>query len=136
MNYDPITGIITNKFGKTLKSKDKDGYIIVRFEKRQIPAHRVGWFLLFGTWPNNQLDHINGIKDDNRLSNLREVTPRENQQNRLSHRNGRLPGTTYFKRINKWVAQTSIDSKQYHIGCFDTEKQAHEAYVNFLKEKT
>ncbi len=133
MKYFPKTGVFLNKYGKKLNSYDKDKYLIVRYNKRQLMAHRVAWYLYYKEWPKGQIDHINGVRDDNRLSNLRVVTQRQNQQNRATHRKGRLSGTTYLKKIKKWVAQIQIDGKQKHIGCFCTELEAHEAYIKIVE---
>ena len=75
------------------------------------------------------VDHINGNSLDNRRTNLRTVTNRENQQNRTVHREGRLCGCTYRKRIKKWEAQIRINKSQKHLGYFKTEIEAHQAYM-------
>lgn len=59
-------------------SLDKDGYLIIKFFGRQIKAHRLAWYLHYGHWPINVIDHINGKRADNRICNLRDVTQKEN----------------------------------------------------------
>ena len=90
--YDPATGEIFRRDGgflpdrkMTLKT-DKHGYAVIRFKfagyRHSVLAHRLGWLLTVGVWPH-QIDHINGVPSDNRLSNLRETTSSLNQQNVL-----------------------------------------------------
>lgn len=78
------------------------------------------------------IDHINGNSLDNRKSNLRICTHRQNQQNRYTHRAGRLVGATFKK--GKWIAKITYDNKIKYLGRFKTEIEAHEAYINALKE--
>lgn len=58
-------------------SYDKDGYLILKIKSRQFKAHRVAWLLNYGTFPSTELDHINRIRTDNRIENLRECTRRQ-----------------------------------------------------------
>ncbi|WP_139412051.1 HNH endonuclease [Aeromonas veronii] len=81
------------------------------------------------------IDHINGRRYDNRPENLRVVTARQNQQNHASHRSGRLVGTTFYKAAGKWRSQIKVDGKIVHLGLFDTEQIAHEAYLAALAEQ-
>lgn len=87
---------------------------------------------IYGVWPSKQIDHINGIRHDNRLVNLREVSYRVNQQNLSYHREGRLVGATWNKRQEKWVAQIKLHGKQRGLGSFASEQEAHEAYLYAL----
>lgn len=82
--YDPETGHINHKTtgGPPDGWLSADGYRMVRIAHRVIVAHKVAWFLHTGAWPTGQIDHINRIRGDNRWANLRQVTPKENAQNR------------------------------------------------------
>ena len=79
-----------------------------------------------------EVDHVDGNRANNQLENLRIVTVRQNQQNRHKHRNGKLVGASYHKRNKKWVAKIVIEGKQKHLGYFESEQLAHEAYVATL----
>jgi len=80
------------------------------------------------------VDHINGNSLDNRKSNLRIVTNRENQQNQNIHRSGRLCGCYYRKDRKNWYSRIHVDGTRKHLGCFKTEYEAHQAYMNAYNE--
>lgn len=107
----------------------RDGYRRVSIFDTRYLLHRLAWLISLGTWPSSEIDHINGKRDDNRLENLREATPAENSQNR-SHKSVRgLLGASWFKRDNNWRATIKINKKWTYLGYFDTEQEAHEAYL-------
>lgn len=62
-------------------SFDKDGYLIIKIKGKQFKAHRIVWLLHYGHFPKMEIDHINRIRTDNRIENLRECTRLENIQN-------------------------------------------------------
>lgn len=66
----------------TLKEPHPAGYSFGTIRGWAVTAHRVAWVLYYGKWPTHQIDHINGIRNDNRISNLRDVTQSENMRNR------------------------------------------------------
>lgn len=80
------------------------------------------------------VDHINGNSLDNRKSNLRIVTNRENGQNKKIHRSGKLVGCSYHKRRKKWEAQIRVDKNRKSLGYFKTEHEAHQAYMKAYNE--
>lgn len=110
------------------------GYVCIHYKDTIYFAHRVIWFMHYGVWPKKQLDHINGNRSDNRIENLREVSNQTNQLNGKKHRQGHLQGTTYIKREDKWAAQIGTGKKRIWIGRFRTQKEAHDAYLEKLKE--
>jgi hypothetical protein len=89
-HYDPEEGIFTRKLstssnarvGDIAGSKNSDGYIQIMINKNLYYAHRLAWLYFYGKLPIYIMDHINGIKDDNRIVNLREVTRQDNNQNK------------------------------------------------------
>ena len=130
------------KDGHRLKRKlvknvanSSNGYCLVGFNGRKVAYHRIIWILLNGDIPAGmQIDHIDGNRINNDIDNLRLVSHRENGQNRVEHRNGRLVGCTYCKRGHKWGAQIRVNGKNKFLGYFDTEQEAHEAYLKALTE--
>lgn len=135
--YVPETGKLLWK--KNLKEagynkySGNNKYRNVFFLKRNYASHRIIWLLVYGEWPKLDIDHINGNGFDNRIENLREVSVRENSQNRKVHRNGKLVGCSYRKDCKKWQALCYVNGKLKHLGYYDTEQQAHNAYMFYLK---
>lgn len=81
-SYDPLTGLISRVDRKNSQgSLDKDGYLIIKIKRHQYKAHRIAWFLYYGVFPLFEIDHINHIRNDNRISNLREVDRATNNRN-------------------------------------------------------
>lgn len=101
------------------------GYRQVRLNKRLYSESRLIWLWVYGVLPKNEIDHINGIRDDNRIQNMRDATRAENVRNQGS-RGPNLKGTS--RRKNRWIAQIGANYKRIHLGVFDTEREAHAAY--------
>lgn len=82
-DYNPITGIISRKDRKKgLGHYDSYGYLKIKIKGKSFMAHRIAWFLYYGEMPQKEIDHINGDRSDNRISNLRVVSRYENNLNR------------------------------------------------------
>ena len=81
--------------------------------------------------PDKNIDHINGIKTDNRICNLRDISQRENTSNRDVHRNGHLCGTSLNKKKKRWQSRFRIGSRKIHVGSFSSQEEAHIAYILF-----
>jgi len=140
--YDPITGVITwiwhhnkshlHRIGTKAGSIDGKGYSHINFDGKFYRSHRVAWFLYYGEWPKGVIDHINGDKLDNRITNLRDTTLLGNSLNRSSNKNAvsKLKGVSRHTH-GRWQAQTKVNGKSYHLGLFDTEAEAHKAYCDF-----
>jgi hypothetical protein len=134
--YDPETGVMRwkrdngrcNPKGKLIGHKNKKGRIEARFKGKSYLCHRIAWAIGHNTLDVPPiLDHINGNPSDNRLCNLRAATSQQNMFNTKSRRKG-LKGASFRKRSNKWISQIRFCGKQKHLGYFDTEIEAHEAY--------
>lgn len=113
------------------------GYRRLRLIGKNYLVHRIIFFLEYGFCPEI-VDHINGNKSDNKISNLRAATKRENNLNTYRRRQGKLAGATLVrqKKTNKWSAFIGINGKSKHLGNFFTEKEAHDAYMKELNKIT
>jgi hypothetical protein len=100
--------------------------------KRSIRLHR----FLMDAPEGTQVDHINGDGLDNRRCNLRFATQAQNQANQRSARgsSSMFKGVGWFKQTKRWVARIKKDKKEYHLGYFDDEIKAAEAYDIKAKE--
>jgi hypothetical protein len=92
--------------------------------RKNITMHR-----LLSNFPKDEVNHVNGKRNDNRKENLKIVTHRQIGHNRNVHRNGKLVGANFYKPTKTWRSQITINGKVVHLGTFDTEQQAHEAYM-------
>jgi hypothetical protein len=127
------------------------GYRIGSIFNHDYLAHRIIWLLVHGEMPREQIDHINGKRDDNRLANLREATAAENSRNRNPRLgfSSRFTGVSWNKDSLKWEAYICPGGKKVKLGYFASEIDAARAYdsaaiaefgnfarPNFLSEAT
>jgi len=113
--------------GKVAGSLNTDGYLRISIRSKIYLAHRLVWLHVHGTWPEQDLDHINGNKSDNRIANLREATDSENNQNRKvrnSNNTSGYPGVYWLDERQKARALISINGKMIHLGYYDTKEEA------------
>lgn len=115
-----------------ITAKVKDGYIVVGFNYKCYKVHRIIWIMHNGDIPKGHLiDHINGIRDDNRIENLRVVSPSQNQHNRRKrnlNKTVKYKGVSFKKRENTFQASISLNYKYIHIGSFRSAEDAARAY--------
>ena len=134
LNYDPVTGVFTNTDRRSTSAKpyqiagsltDK-GYLTTWLDNRHYRLHRLAWVYVYGVWPTKNLDHINQVKSDNRVLNLREATSSENMQNvsNFSHNTSGHKGITWHKQAGKWNAKIKINGRNISMGVFDDINQA------------
>jgi hypothetical protein len=150
VHYDPITGIVTwlrreettpyiktwniKYAGKRLENRDSDGYLTfcirINGKNKLFPLHRIAWLYVYGEFPKGPIDHINRIKSDNRLTNLRIANTSLNCHNiDLSIRNkSGVKGVHWFARDKKWQAQIRRKGKPVYLGRFDNIEDAEEVY--------
>ncbi len=146
LRYDPKTGVFTwrtdrvcgrgrvsVRSGSVAGTQRPNGYRLININGTPILEHRLAWLYHFGEWPRHHIDHINGNPSDNRIANLRDVPRQVNMQN-MRHamsgkKHGSMLGTAWHEGTGKWRALIKIDARQCSLGYFDTEAQAHEAYV-------
>lgn len=137
LNYNPSTGIFTwaNPLQKARISRlagwtnKENGYHFLRIDGYIYAGQRIAWLYINGTEPKGEIDHINGNRTDNRISNLRDVTQQQNCQNSTKAKGfGKYP---YLKKFKAYIA---INGKQKHLGYFSKEEDARAAYLKAKKE--
>jgi hypothetical protein len=132
--YNPETGLFTKRnTGKVYNKPNKVGYIVITINYKTYLAHRLVWLYVYGKFPDKWIDHINRIKTDNRLINLRDVSPSENAKNGNVHKDNitQVRGVSFHKnRVSPYQAR--FNSKT--IGYFKTIEDAQKALENIVQE--
>jgi hypothetical protein len=134
-SYDPENGLIIRlggpRPGPRTRANDR-GYIQLKINNKTVRAHQLAWLLHYGEWPGQSIDHVNGIKADNRICNLRLATQALNCQNvvkpRKNNKSGYL-GVHFSKVMNKYEASLRHNRKTIHLGYSDDPAQAHQIYL-------
>jgi HNH endonuclease/AP2 domain len=107
-------------------------YICLTFNSKQylFRAHRLAWLYVYGSWPSNNLDHIDRNRLNNCISNLREATYSENNKNQTkqANRSSRYVGVWWNKPNQKWNAGIGANGKYAYLGSFTSEEEAALAY--------
>lgn len=137
LHYDPETGVFT--WLKSRGSCDSgvvagtkvNGYVKIRIHRRRYYAHRLAWLYVHGEFPPLWIDHVNRVRSDNRISNLRLSGPMENAQNRpiLATNKSGIAGVNWHKVTGKWTAQISVGKKKIYLGVYDSLDDAEAARV-------
>ena len=108
----------------------RNGYFAGELRNRPVKSHRAAWAIHYGFWPDQPIDHIDRDRTNNRLCNLRAVSPQQNSWNGESGRKaGKLPGAYFDKRRGTWFTSLRINGKLKSYGPFDSDLQAHEKYL-------
>lgn len=121
----------TAAFTATMSNGYRTGAILCR----NYLAHRVIWAIVHGYWPENDIDHRNGIRSDNRLCNLREATRGENMQNQTLRRDNKTgrPGVSWSAHKSAYVAQIRAGGVTHYLGLFHSVEHAAAAYEEAKK---
>ena len=104
--------------GDVLGKINDRGYVTASVQGDVYRVHRLIFFWHYGVMPE-QIDHINGLRHDNRIENLRPATSSENAQNRIAVSASGTKGVYWHKQINKWVASICVNRKNIHLGSFE-----------------
>jgi hypothetical protein len=143
-SYDQTAGVFArlkqrgpSQPGPIAPCCDSHGYQVIRVDYRLYRAHRLAWLHTHGEWPEGDIDHIDGIRTNNAISNLRDVTRSENCQNlRASQAHNRLGSLGVSKASNSKVfrARIAINGKEIYLGCFKSVDEAQAAYIEAKRE--
>ncbi|WP_368897741.1 HNH endonuclease, partial [Morganella morganii] len=128
LSYSPTTGEFAWKVDMTNRVKagmaagtvDAFGYVRIVLRNKNYKAHRLAWAVMFGEFPELDIDHINGNKSDNRISNLRLATHQENMRNRKMPKTNTsgVKGVYWDREKKKWRAGLRFDGKSKNLGYF------------------
>lgn len=141
LHYDPRTGLFTwvkkrartsFKVGDVAGGFDSDGYICITINNSQYLAHRLAFLYMTGKFPDNQVDHDNHCRDDNRWKNLNPATNAANNKNKSMPKNNTsgCVGVCWGEAANRWMAYIYVKRKRIHLGYFTHKTDA----VNARKE--
>ncbi len=142
LDYDPETGVFTHRHthhrvraGQAAGTPHSKGYRQVNVGGGVYLAHRLAWLYTYGAWPTHDLDHRNEIKDDNRISNLREATDGLNKQNRSRPQRNNTSGFLgVAKSRGRWLASIGVGGHLRFLGRYDTPEEAAEVYLAAKRE--
>ncbi len=128
LDYNLDTGIFTWKVNKAQRTKIGDvagwlsnGYTKIEINNNSYNAHRLAWLYVYGKLPENLVDHIDGNRSNNKISNLRESTYQTNSQNYKTPKTNKsgVKNVSWYKSMNKWVVSISVKKIKKTIGYFD-----------------
>ena len=109
------------KVGAIAGATDHYGYVVIRLDGHLYKAHRLAWLYVHGVWPPKNIDHINRVKNDNRMENLRLADQSINMHNvdvRVNSKSG-VAGVTWRADRKKWNARIKVGYKNFNLGLFD-----------------
>lgn len=140
LDYDPETGGFTWRVAKGRKAKgmlagciDHYGYVQIGIDGTKYKAHRIALLITNGSWTSEHIDHINGIRNDNRIDNLREASQSINMQNLLRPMAGNTSGflgVCWDTEKQSFLAQIKTNGKNKFLGRFADPAEAHAAYLD------
>jgi hypothetical protein len=137
LHYDPETGLFTwrtsgsgRKTCRVAGTIRTDGYCNIGIGGRSYLLHRLAYLYMTGKWPKHYIDHINGVKGDNRWVNLRGATSEQNMRNRSGYKNSssNYKGVSWKKGRGFWEVYRKINYKRKHLGYCSCEHEAALVY--------
>lgn len=145
MQYDPETGVFkwlvkpnrNIRVGEVVGTSRGSGQCLqTKIDGYFYRLHRLAWLYVYGSWPEADIDHIDGNPANNALANLRDVSRSVNLQNRrkaMGHnKSAGILGVS--KKRNKWRARIKVNGRQISLGHFDTIEEAQAAYLTAKRE--
>lgn len=134
IDYNLDTGVFTWKKKVAIRVSIGDvagcintrGYRQIYIKNKSYQAHWLAWFYVYGVWPEEEIDHINHDRGDNRISNLREVNRQENMKNKSAYKSNTsgVTGVYWHKIAKKWFAIIRVKKKSINLGCFCNKDDA------------
>lgn len=143
LTYHPDCGLFTWNLARGSRCKgclagnmNSSGAIQIQIDRQVYVAHRLAWLYVYGVFPDDEIDHENGVPADNRWTNLRPATHMQNCWNRkksIANTSG-FTGACWISAKEKWVAAIRAGGNKILIGYFDTPEEAGSAYAAKAKE--
>ncbi len=139
-HYDPETGIFTmqkdwykTKQGDVVGVRHSEGYLYICFKRNYYYLHRLAFLYMAGYSPEHTVDHINGIREDNRWQNLRHASIMCQRQNtsRLNTNRSGFKGVSWNTSQRKYFSQIIVNKKHYSLGVYDCILDAALARIAF-----
>lgn len=134
LSYSPATGRFTwvkPGFGVTVGmmagcNSGNGGYVRIKIDGRLYLAHRLAWLYVYGVWPREEIDHINLVRDDNRISNLREASRAQNSRNKTLRKDNSsgAKGVYWHKGSQKWQVSSGLNGKLFYLGLYEDKELA------------
>lgn len=141
LGYDPLTGLFTwrqslrgpRSAGRLAGCVDRKGYIVICIDGVSCMAHRLAFLYMTGEWPDALVDHVDGVKGNNRWANLRASDSVLNAQNRRKPRSGNTAGAlgvSWHKRRRRFRAEITVSGRCHWLGWFKDREEAAAAYLS------
>ena len=138
LHYDPLTGKFTwikCKAHWVDKGKEAgcicNGYIRIKINQKKYQAHILAWLYMFGVYPEDIIDHINGIRDDNRICNLLLADASSNNWNSVIRKDNKtgIKGVYFIKHLNKYMAYVAKNKVRVYLGLHKTLEEAEQVVI-------
>lgn len=129
------TAVSGRAAGSIAGTLTRNGYLQISIDGTLAYAHRLAWLVHYGYFPR-VIDHINRDRTDNRIINLRDVTPKQNAENSKHYKNNTsgYKGVMWDKRYQKWVAIVNHNGRRVFAGRFRDVYDAHQAYTRTVAQ--
>jgi len=138
LDYNPSTGEF--RWKRNLSNRrsqgqvagcicSRSGYNLIGIRGRIYKANRLAWLYMHGAWPEQFIDHINGVTSDDRLSNLRQATHQQNLCNRKKQANNTSGYKGVHRHQGRWRARIAVKGRHISLGVYSNPEDAHRAYA-------